>query len=277
MEPSVALLVPEVKSSRVDRDEGQEHVQGTPMKSLAARLSLPLIAAMTFAAGIASAESADPALEHVREKIASMFKEIEPQHVTPGPIDGWYTVARGAIVAYVSADGRYLLQGELIDLDQGVNLTEGARSIARIEMMASIPEEQLIVFTPDKVKHTVSVFTDIDCTFCRRLHAQIDEYLSHGIQVRYLLYPRNGPASASWVKAERVWCSDDRNSALTLAKLDKEFQTRDCDASIVHNHYAVGQDVGLRGTPAIVTEDGTLVSGYMAPAELSNALAQATQ
>ena len=247
------------------------------MKKYLMRMGAGLIAASITIAGIAFAETPDEELERVRAKVAGMFREIEPQHVSPGPIDGWYTVAKGAIVAYISADGRYLMQGEMIDLDESVNLTENARSRARVEMMAAVPNDQLIVFTPDEVKHTVSIFTDIDCTFCRRLHARIDEYMAEGIEVRYFLYPRNGPTSASWVKAERVWCSDDRNNALTQAKLDAEFQTRDCDASVVHSHYAAGQDVGLRGTPAIVTEDGTLVSGYMEPAELSNALAQAGQ
>jgi len=247
------------------------------MRKYFERIGVCLISASLFISSSLLAETDAEELQRVRDKVAGMFSEIEAQHVNAGPIDGWYTVAKGAIVAYISGDGRYLMQGELIDLDQSVNLTENARSAARVEMMASIPDDELIIFTPDEVKHTISVFTDIDCTFCRRLHSQIDDYLAEGIEVRYLLYPRSGPASASWVKAERVWCSDDRNSALTLAKLDKNFESRDCDSSTVHSHYAAGQDVGLRGTPAIVTEDGTLVSGYMEPAELSNALAQARE
>jgi thiol:disulfide interchange protein DsbC len=131
----------------------------------------------------------------------------------------------------------------------------------------------LIVFSPDEVEATVSVFTDIDCTFCRRLHAQIDQYMEQGIEVRYFLYPRNGPTSPSWAKAENVWCANDRNEALTLAKLDKEFPTRTCDASIVSTHYAIGQDVGLRGTPAIVLDNGTLFSGYMPAEQLKQAIA----
>ena len=105
------------------------------------------------------------------------------------------------------------------------------------------------------------------------LHSQIGEYLAQGIEVKYLLYPRNGPASDSWVKAEQVWCADDRNEALTLAKLDKAFETHSCDSSAVSRQYAIGQDVGLRGTPAIVLEDGSLISGYLPAAQLAEALA----
>lgn len=221
----------------------------------------------------ATTASADEQLEAVRAKVSEKFKEIDPQHVNPSPVEGWYTVQKGAIIAYVSADGRYLLQGDLIDLDSSVNLSEESRNEARLQMLATIPKDQQIVFSPPEVKYSVAVFTDIDCTFCRRLHSQIDDYLAQGIEVRYLLYPRSGPTSQSWVKAERVWCSDDRNKALTLAKLDEDFQTRDCDASIISSHYAMGHDVGLRGTPAIVLEDGQLVSGYLPPEQLSEALA----
>ncbi|MCH7854922.1 MAG: DsbC family protein [Proteobacteria bacterium] len=217
----------------------------------------------------------DPAeLQRVRERVTSLFGEIEEEHIFPSPVDGWYTIRKGAMVVYISADGRYLLQGDMIDLDNQINLSENARNDARSDMMSAYPEDQMIVFTPDEKRYSVSVFTDVDCTFCRRLHSQIDEYLAQGIEIRYLLYPRNGPTSESWTKAEQVWCADDRNAALTQAKLDKKFPSHDCDPSVVSKHYAMGQDVGLRGTPAIVFEDGTLVSGYMPPLQLAEALAE---
>ncbi len=231
------------------------------------KLLLPALAALPLAVHADDAE-----LEAVRERVSAEFKEIRPEHIFKSPVDGWYTIRRGAIVAYVSADGRYLLQGDLIDLDLQANLTEQERNVARTEMMESISDDEAIVFAPDVVRHKVSIFTDIDCGYCRRLHRQIDQYLEKGIEVRYLLYPRNGPTSPSWAKAEEVWCADDRAEALTLAKQDQAFETRRCDSGMVSEHYALGQDVGLRGTPAIILEDGTLVSGYLPPDRLAAAL-----
>jgi thiol:disulfide interchange protein DsbC len=224
------------------------------------------------AAFVAAADEAAE-LEHVRDKVSGIFKEIEPEHVRKSPVEGWYTIRKGAIIAYISSDGRHLLQGDLIDLDAEVNLSELDRNEARLDLLGAISTDDMIVFRPETVKYTVTVFTDIDCTYCRRFHSQIEDYLAQGIEVRYLLYPRNGPAAESWAKAEQVWCADDRNEALTLAKLGRQVETRSCDASIVHKHYAAGQDVGLRGTPAIVLQDGTLVSGYLPPMELTQALA----
>ncbi len=217
----------------------------------------------------AAAADVDPKLEQVREKVSAMFEAIDPEHVTTSPIDGWYTVQKGSIVAYISDDGRYLLQGDLIDLDLQVNLSELSRNDARRELIASLQDEQAILFSPGDVKHSVTVFTDIDCTYCRKLHAQIDEYLERGIEVRYVLYPRNGPASRAWGTSEDVWCSRDRGEALTAAKLDRQFQTSKCDASMITTHYSLGRDIGLSGTPAIVFEDGTLVGGYLPPAALA--------
>ena len=242
------------------------------MKSVFVRFSILALTATGFLSMPAIAdESAE--LQHVRETVASMFSGIDEDDIFPSDVDGWYTIRKGAIIAYISGDGRYLLQGDLIDLAEQVNLSEKDRNTARAKMMSAVADDATIVFTPDEVRHSVSIFTDIDCTFCRRLHNQIEEYMDEGIEVRYFLYPRNGPTSPSWAKAEQVWCSDNRNEALTAAKQDQDFQTSECDSSIVSTHYSMGQDVGLRGTPAIVLEDGTLFSGYLPPKQLTEAIA----
>lgn len=245
-----------------------------PVPRFCAMLLLPLA---WLVAAPAPAEDSSAELERVRAKVAEVFEEIEPGHVHPSPVDGWFTIRKGAIVAYISDDGRYLLQGDLIDLDEEINLSEATRNEARLEMLSGLPNDKMIVFSPENPRFSVSVFTDIDCTYCRRFHNQIDEYLAQGIEVRYLMYPRSGPGTPSWKKAEEVWCAKDRNKALTLAKLDKEFETQSCDASILETHYALGQDVGLRGTPALVLQDGTLVSGYLPPLQLAEAVASANQ
>jgi thiol:disulfide interchange protein DsbC len=243
------------------------------MKNIFLRISITLSAALLFIVAPATADEVSAELQHVRDTVSEMFSGVESEHVFASPITGWYEVRRGAIVAYISGDGRYLMQGDIIDLDQQVNLSENSRNEARVDMMSSVPDDDLIVFTPDEIKYTISVFTDVDCTYCRRLHSQMDEYLAEGIKVRYFLYPRSGPATASWTKAEQVWCADDRQEAITQAKLEKSFDSNSCDASVISSHFAMGKDIGLRGTPAIVAEDGTLFSGYLPPAQLTEALA----
>lgn len=238
-------------------------------------LPVLLAAVLLLAGASAFAADADPKLDAVREKISAMFSSIEPQHVNQSPIDGWYTVHKGAIVAYISDDGRYLLQGDLIDLDMQVNLSEKTRTDARHDLVSRLADEDSILFSPADPKYSVTVFTDVDCTYCRKLHSEIDQYLARGIAIRYVLYPRNGRSSRAWSTSEDVWCSPDRAGALTAAKLDRKFETSACDASMIAKHYELGQEIGLNGTPAIVFEDGTLIAGYLPADALSVRLSEA--
>lgn len=237
-------------------------------------IRLTVTAAAIFAFSWAVAAEGDARLDEVRQRVGEMFDMIDPGDVKASPVEGWYTIQKGSVVAYISGDGRYLLQGDMIDLDQQVNLTEVARTDARRDLMAAITDDQFITFSPAEVKYSVSIFTDTECTYCRRLHSQIEDYMAQGIEVRYLLYPRNGPASRAWNTAEDVWCATDRQNALTMAKLDRKFDTATCDSSAVQRHYVIGRDVGLSGTPAIVLDDGTLIAGYVPPDQLAIRLEQ---
>lgn len=243
------------------------------MSRTTVRSLISLLAVVTLALP-AAATADDAELEQVRKTVGEMFGMIGPDDVKASPVPGWYTIQKGSIVAYISGDGRYLLQGDLIDLDEQVNLTEVARNDSRRALMASVTDDDTIIFSPEEAKYTVTVFTDIECTYCRRLHAQIDEYMANGIRVRYMLYPRNGPASRAWTTSEDVWCSADRGNALTMAKLDRDFPSSTCDTPVVSQHYAIGREVGLSGTPAIVLEDGTLIGGYLPPDQLRARLDQ---
>jgi thiol:disulfide interchange protein DsbC len=235
---------------------------------------ISLVVASGVALSAAGAQADEGELDRVRQVVADTFDMIAPEDVHASPVPGWYTIQKGSIVAYISGDGRYLMQGDLIDLDNQVNLTEVARNDTRRDLMASVADDETIVFSPEDAKYTVTVFTDIDCTYCRRLHSQIDEYMANGIRVRYMLYPRNGPSSHAWTTSEDVWCSPDRGNALTMAKLDREFPSSTCDTPVVSQHYAIGREVGLSGTPAIVLEDGTLIGGYLPPDQLKARLDQ---
>ncbi|MEM1173354.1 MAG: DsbC family protein [Pseudomonadota bacterium] len=222
----------------------------------------------------ALAQASGDELDAVKAKISGMFDVIEPENVKVSPVDDWYMIQKGSVIAYVSGDGRYLMQGDLIDLDANVNLSEAARNDSRRLLLAGVADNEVIRFTPDNPSHSVWIFTDVDCGYCRRLHAQIEEYMANGIEVLYFLYPRNGPSSKAWNTSEQVWCSADRGAALTNAKLDRSFESVSCDASIIAEHYSLGRAVGLSGTPAIVLEDGELIGGYMPPQALAQRLTQ---
>lgn len=220
-------------------------------------------------------EAADASLDSVRAEVVKKFPRLLPESINKGPVDGLLEIRQGAMVAYLTEDGRYLLQGELIDLDENRNLTQESVMVGRLALMEDADDAGSITFGAADANRTVTVFTDIDCTFCRKLHREINDYLAEGIAVRYMLYPRSGPNTLSWTKAQNVWCADNRQEALTAAKNDQPLPAADCDASAIARQFEVGLSVGLQGTPAIVTPDGDLISGYVPAKELAARLAAA--
>jgi len=140
-------------------------------------------------------------------------------------------------------------------------------------MINAVPESEMVIFSPKNPLYTVTVFTDVDCQYCRKLHSDMAELNKLGIRVRYLFYPRTGPNTESWRKAEVVWCSADRNDALTRAKAGGQLDmNKRCPATPVAREYALGQSVGVKGTPAIITDSGDFINGYMPPQELLQAI-----
>lgn len=204
--------------------------------------------------------AADPRIE-----LAKRLPGSRPEDFRPSPMPGVYEYVRGADILYVSADGKFALAGDLFDIASEDNLSEKRRRELRAALVGKVPENQMVIFGPRTAKHTVTVFTDIDCQFCRKMHAEIARYNQLGIRVRYLFYPREGPDSTSWSKAIAVWCSPNRNDAMTRAKRGENIGSPKCASNPVAKDYELGQDVGLRGTPAIVTADGDLLPGYVPP------------
>jgi len=197
------------------------------------------------------------------------------EDLKPSPIAGLYQFMQGADVSYLTADGKYFLDGNVYDMATRANLTEAIRSRARVAMIDAVPESQMVIFSPKNPLHTITVFTDVDCQYCRKLHSEIAEINKLGIRVRYLFFPRTGPNTESWRKAEVVWCSADRNEAFTRAKAGAELDmNKTCGATPVAREYALGQSIGVRGTPAIVTDGGDFINGYMPPRELLQTLKQ---
>jgi thiol:disulfide interchange protein DsbC len=191
------------------------------------------------------------------------------EDLRPSPIPGIYEFTQGAEISYLTADGKYFLDGNVYDMGTRENLTEALRTRARLAMISAVPESQMLIFSPKNPLYTITVFTDVDCAYCRKLHSEMAELNRLGIRVRYMFFPRTGPNTESWKKAEIVWCSPNRNETLTRAKAGAQLDmNKTCDGTPVAREYALGQSIGVRGTPAILTENGDYIAGYMPPHEL---------
>ncbi len=240
------------------------------MLKLAAIVTATVIAAAASCGAARAAAPADPRI--------ALLKELPPgariEDLQPSPIPGVYQFMQGADVSYLTADGRFFIDGNIYDMRSRVNLTALRRERARAALIDAVPESQMLLFPAAHPRYTITVFTDVDCPYCRELHSRIAEINALGINVRYMFFPRTGPGTASWRKAEAVWCSPDRKDALVRAQAGANLDPpKSCTTSPVAREYALGQELGVRGTPAIFTASGGYINGYLPPPQLFQEIA----
>jgi thiol:disulfide interchange protein DsbC len=235
------------------------------------RNKLLLILCLLLPAAVLAAEVDSATADKIRSSLKVLLPGLEPDEIRATPVDKLYEVTFGTRLVYLTADGRFLFQGKLIDLETRTEITEQRLSELKLAALAEVGEDQMVIYGPQDAKHTVTVFTDIDCGFCRKLHAEMGQYNDQGIRIRYLFYPRAGIGSESYDKAVSVWCADDRHAAMDQAKAGKEVPRKTCDNPVAA-HHALGQAMRVQGTPALVLDDGEMLPGYVPADRLRRAL-----
>jgi thiol:disulfide interchange protein DsbC len=236
------------------------------------RLSIFLATAVLASAAQAQSVAGAPAKADPRADIVKKIDGLKLEDVRMTPVNGIYEITRGSEISYTSSDGRYVILGDMIDIDNDANISENRRRTIRQRLIDTVPEAEMLVFSPKNPKYTITVFTDIDCGYCRKLHSQIAEYNRLGIRVRYLFYPRSGPDTDSWHKAEAVWCSSNRNDALTRAKNGEDIKASKCPTDIISRDWDLGHKLAVEGTPAIFLPSGEMLPGYAPPTQLAHYL-----
>lgn len=218
--------------------------------------------------GVAAHAASAPSQDAVRAAVMKLAPKATIDAIEPAPMEGFQQVLMGGQLVYVSNDGRYLMQGGLYDATNKTDLTDQRLGKARTSKLAAIPASQHLVFAPSSApKYKITVFTDLDCGYCRKLHSEMAEYNAKGIEVDYLFFPRSGLNTPSYDKAVSVWCAKDRNAAFTAAKAGAEPSPLKCDNPIA-SQFQLGVDLGVDGTPAIYAADGTKLGGYLPPDQM---------
>ncbi len=213
--------------------------------------------------------SADPAA--IEARLQTLVGDSTELVINETPIDGIYEVRIRGEILYMSANGRYLMQGRMLDLETQVDLTDAAKAEVRQQALEELDRATWISFGNDDADHQILVFTDPDCGYCRRLHEQVDEYNANGITIHYLAFPRAGVGSGTYEKLVSVWCAEDQQDAMDIAKAGRTPRKAECD-NPVNDQYLLGQTMGVTGTPALMTLNGDLIPGYVPPEQLRQRL-----
>jgi thiol:disulfide interchange protein DsbC len=227
-----------------------------------------LLATLLLSAAAVQAE--DDAHKAVIDAMHAVAPQAKIESIAESSLPGFFAVVVEGHVIYVSGDGKYLIEGKVYDIKKHADLSDERLSVLRKEGIAKIPAEKRLVFAPPNPKYKVTVFTDVDCPYCRQFHKQIADYNQLGIEVDYVLFPLNIHPGAD-KKAVSVWCSADRNTAYTAAMNGQTLPSKTCDNPIAELT-SVAMAMGLNGTPAILAEDGSQIGGYLPPQELAQRL-----
>ena len=230
-----------------------------------------LLLVSTTLLGLYSVANADVDLKHFN----NLIQGVTVEEVQPSVIDGLYEVfvKESPYPIFLSKDGKYMLEGNAIDLIKGVNMSENYANRQNKEKIAKINPADMVIYKSPKETNVVTVFTTTDCPYCRMLHAQIDDYLAEGITVRYIAFPYRGLSSEGYQEMVSVWCADNRNKALddAVAYADNRGRVKPKPANCknpIADQYQLALEMGVQGTPAIILEDGAILPGYLPPKEL---------
>lgn len=201
-------------------------------------------------------------LETARKALTALGVDARVDAAQESVVPGFYDVVAGGKVIFISKDGRYVLNGNAYDLPNQRDIGESSRAKMRLSAVQALGADKMIVFAPDKPRYTVTVFTDIDCPFCRRFHEQVEQFNARGIAVNYVFYPLDIHPGAE-KKAEAVWCAKDRKAAFTAAMSGQDQEYLTCSNPVAESTKAA-QSTGIIGTPTILADDGTQVAAEIA-------------
>lgn len=228
-----------------------------------------LLGLTSLFSGLSMAQDQKTPEQQLREALAEMAPDLVITSISESVLPGIYELISGAQLYYLSPNGRFMLEGSIVDLQEQVNVSDKRRGMLQLALIDTMPEEQMVVFNNENknADRWITVFTDTDCGFCQKLHREIDDITQADIRVRYLMFPRAGMDSASSAELQSVWCADDQEAAMTAAKTGGQVAPATCENPI-QSHVDLARQVELRGTPLIYLDDGTKIPGYRPAAEL---------
>jgi thiol:disulfide interchange protein DsbC len=219
------------------------------------------------------------AMDAVRNKIETNLTGLPVDEINPSPLGNWFEVLSRGELYYVTRDGNHLFTGQLIEIKNGmVNLTAQSKRLydkklspMRKEVINKIPDSDTIYFPAENEKHRISVFVDVTCGYCKKLHHEVPSLNAMGVTVRYLAYPRAGMSSSASKTLQSVWCSDDRKAAITEAFNSRAIAPKTCKNPVA-DQYGLVRSFALTGTPNIIFENGDLWPGYLKATDIVSEL-----
>ncbi|MBL4763406.1 MAG: DsbC family protein [Gammaproteobacteria bacterium] len=235
-----------------------------------------LLLVTALSAPLYAEDKAAPTMREFKAALQKIAPGSKVSHIAETAIPGLFQVVLGGDVLYISHDLRYMIDGSMFDLSLRKNLTEPVKNAIRLDVINEVDNKNKLIYkasasSDKKNRRVMTVFTDIDCPYCVRLHREVPKLNEAGIEVRYLFFPRAGIKSSAYDKAVSVWCADNPQQAMTDAKLKGQVVNKTCE-NPVNQHMDLVRKLKINGTPAIILDSGRLIPGYQPAANLIAAI-----
>jgi len=229
---------------------------------------------LSFAEQATGATSLDQAtVDKITHKMSTL--KVKVISASASPVSGLYELITDRGIVYLSTNLQFIINGNIYDLDNNMaNISDSSFAKLRKSRLKDF-EKEMIVYKAAHEKHVITVFTDTTCVYCKKLHRDMDEYNKLGITVRYLAFPRAGGKSATAKSMASIWCSDDKKAAMDDVKKGRKIPAASAKCEdMINKQYELGQFFGVKGTPSIILEDGSLTPGYVPAKQLAQMLDQ---
>lgn len=224
------------------------------------------------ATSVVSKENNKKVMQDLQKNLLLSGIEAKITSATPTQMEGVYWVnAEGIPAFFTDKTGKYVIQGTLIEIGgkTPVDITAKLNAEVAKDKLAKVAKEDMVIY-PAKGEHKASiyVFTDTTCPYCQKIHQDVEALNAKGIEVRYLAWPR-GPKAVPSLQA--IWCNNDRQKAMDMVKSGNAVEPLTCETPI-EEQTELGFSLGVSGTPAVFTEDGEQLGGYLPPEAIAKAL-----
>jgi thiol:disulfide interchange protein DsbC len=225
---------------------------------------------LLLSVSLAHAAETDKTAASIKNTLKKNYEQLigPVSQVNKSPIPGLYEVITGDHIFYTDKAAQYLIDGSMFDLKARRNLTEERARVLFAVDFSKLPLDLAVKRVKGNGSRKMAYFADPNCSYCKKLEHELQSVSD--VTLYLFLYPIfDGSAE----KVQNIWCSADKAKTWEDLMLNgvQPPAVAKCDTPTA-KVMALGKNLKVNGTPALIFANGVINPGYLPAAELEKAL-----